>query len=94
MIMIKSFRCKHTEALYLGKRVRKFEFCLVQAERRLEILDNAKIINDLMVLPSNRFEALGGGRAGQFSIRVNQQWRICFEWKDTDAYNVEIVDYH
>lgn len=92
--MIKSFRCKDSEALYDGKRVRKFESCATQAERRLEILDNATTINDLMALPSNRFEALGGDRAGQFSIRVNQQWRICFEWKDTDAYNVEIVDYH
>jgi proteic killer suppression protein len=92
--MIKSFRCKDTAALYQGKRVRKFESCAVQAERRLEILDNARTINDLLALPSNRFEALGGDRAGQFSIRVNQQWRVCFEWKDADAYNVEIVDYH
>jgi len=92
--MIKSFRCKNTEALYEGKRVRKFESCAVQAERRLEILDNAKTINDLMALPSNRFETLGGDRVGQCSIRVNQQWRVCFEWKDADAYNVEIVDYH
>jgi toxin HigB-1 len=92
--MIKSFRCKDTAALYQGKRVRKFESCAAQAERRLEILDNAKTINDLMALPSNRFEALGGDRAGQFSIRVNQQWRVCFEWKDADAYNVEIVVYH
>ena len=92
--MIKSFRCKNTEALYYGKRVRKFESCAAQAERRLEILDNAKSINDLMALPSNRFETLSGDRAGQYSIRVNQQWRVCFEWKDADAYNVEIVDYH
>ena len=66
----------------------------MQAERRLEILDNAKTINDLMALPSNRFETLGGDRVGQCSIRVNQQWRVCFEWKDADAYHVEIVDYH
>lgn len=92
--MIKSFRCKDTEALYHGKRVRKFESCAAPAERRLEILDNAKAIQDLMGLPSNRFEALKGDRSGQFSIRVNQQWRVCFEWKDSDAYNVEIVDYH
>jgi len=92
--MIKSFRNKDTAAVYQGKRVRKFESCAAQAERRLEILDNAKTINDLMALPSNRFEALGGERAGQYSIRVNQQWRVCFEWKDADAYNVEIVDYH
>lgn len=92
--MIRSFHCKDTEALYQGKRVRKFESCASQAERRLEILDNAKNISDLMALPSNRFEALVGNRAGQYSIRVNQQWRVCFEWKDADAYNVEIVDYH
>lgn len=92
--MIRSFHCKDTEALYQGKRVRKFESCASQAERRLEILDNAKNISDLMALPSNRFEALVGNRAGQYSIRVNQQWRACFEWKDADAYNVEIVDYH
>jgi proteic killer suppression protein len=92
--VIKSFCCKDAKALHEGRRVRKFESCADQAERRLEILDNAQTINDLMALPSNRFEALGGARAGQFSIRVNQQWRICFEWKDADAYNVEIVDYH
>lgn len=92
--MIKSFRCKDTHALYQGKQVRKLESCAAQAERRLEILDNAKSINDLMALLSNRFEALGGDRAGQFSIRVNQQWRVCFEWKESDAYQVEIVDYH
>ena len=92
--MIKSFRCKNTEALYQGKRVRKFEAFAMQAEKRLEILDNSKTIHDLMGLPSNRFESLIGDRAGQYSIRVNQQWRLCFEWKDADAYNVEIVDYH
>ena len=92
--MIKFFRGQDTEALYQGKRARKFESCTAQAERRLEILDNAKTIQDLTGLPSNRFEALSGNLAGQFSIRVNQQWRVCFEWKDTDAYNVEIVDYH
>lgn len=92
--MIKSFHSKDTKALYEGKCVRKFESCAAQAEKRLEILDNAKTINDLMALPSNRFEALSGDRSGQFGIRVNQQWRVCFEWKDADAYNVEIVDYH
>ena len=92
--MIKSFRCKDTEALYKGKRVRKFESCAAQAERRLEILDNAKTINDLMALPSNRFEALGGNRAGQYSIRVNDQFRVCFRWTAGGAEDVEIVDYH
>lgn len=92
--MIKSFRCKQTEALYNGKRARRFEAFAEQAERRLEILDSARAIHDLMNLPSNRFEALSGDRRGQFSIRVNQQWRVCFEWQDGDALNVEIVDYH
>lgn len=92
--MIKSFRDKDTEALYSGKRVRRFQAFAVQAERRLEILDNAKTVKDLMGLPSNRFEALRGDRKGQFSIRINQQWRVCFEWRDGEAYNVEITDYH
>ena len=93
-LVIKTFRCKKTEALFNGKRVRQFAAFAAQAERRLEILDNAKSIQDLMALPSNRFEALRGDRAGQYSIRVNRQWRICFGWKNGDAYNVEIVDYH
>ena len=92
--MIKSFHCKDTAAPYSGKRVGKFESCRSQAEKRLEILDNAKSIQDLMGLPSNRFEALAGDRSGQFSIRIEQQWRLCFAWKDGDAYDVEIVDYH
>ena len=58
------------------------------------ILNNAKNINDLRVLPGNRLEALSGGRAGQHSIRINDQWRICFFWREGDAYQVEIVDYH
>lgn len=92
--MIKSFRDKDTEALYNGKRVRRFQAFAGQAERRLQILDNAKTVQDLMGLPSNRFEALRGDRKGRFSIRINQQWRVCFEWRDGDAYNIEITDYH
>ncbi len=92
--MIKSFKCKDTEALYQGKRVRQFESFKAQAEKRLEILDNAKTIHDLMGLPSNRFQALAGDSNVRHSIRINQQWRVCFEWQDSDAYNVEIVDYH
>ena len=92
--MTKSFKYKNTEALYQGKRIRQFESFKAQAEKRLEILDNAKTIHDLMGLPSNRFEALTGDRNGQHSIRINQQCRVCFEWQDSDAYNVEIVDYY
>lgn len=92
--MIKSFRDKKTEALYNGKRVKEFQAIAVQAERRLQVLDDATHLQDLKGLPSNRFEALRGDRKGQYSIRVNDQWRVCFEWKDGDAYYVEIVDYH
>lgn len=92
--MIKTFHCKDTEAMFNGQRVRRFVSFQSQAERRLQILDHAKSIHDLMALPSNRFEALSGDRAGQFSIRINQQWRLCFEWLEPDAYRVEIVDYH
>ena len=92
--MIKSFRDKRTESLYNGKRVRDFEAIAMQADRRLQILDNANTLQDLRGLPGNRFEALKGGRMGQYSIRINDQWRIRFEWKDGDACKVEIVDYH
>ncbi len=92
--MIHSFKCKLTEKLYSGIRVSKFQSFVLQAERRLQILDSATCIEDLMRLPSNHFEALGGNRKGQFSIRINKRWRICFEWSDEGPFNVEIVDYH
>ena len=92
--MIRSFACKHTENLFHGKRVRRFQAIAREAERRLQILDSAVCIEDLMNLPSNRFESLGGDRSGQKSIRINQQWRICFEWHEDGPYRVEIVDYH
>lgn len=92
--MIRSFACKHTKKIYNGGRAPRFQAIMQQAERRLQILDSATCIEDLMNLPSNRFEALVGNRAGQHSIRVNQQWRICFEWREDGPYNVEIVDYH
>ena len=92
--MIRSFACKHTEKIYNGERAPRFQAIMQQAERRLQILDSATCIEDLMNLPSNRFEALRGDRTGQHSIRVNQQWRICFEWREDGPYNVEIVDYH
>jgi len=62
--------------------------------RKLRMLNNARSLQDLRVPPSNRLEKLSGNRAGQYSIRINDQWRICFDWRDGDAYNVEIVDYH
>ena len=92
--MIKSFRCEKTEALYNGRRVREFVNFQKQAERRLEILNAATTLQDLAGLPSNRLETLKGDRKGQHSIRINDQWRICFMWKQGDAEGVEIVDYH
>ncbi len=92
--MIKSYRDKRTEAFANGGFVSAFQGFSSQAERRLEILDAAETTGDLGALPSNRFEALGGDRDGQFSIRINQQWRVCFEWPDDGPENVEIVDYH
>jgi proteic killer suppression protein len=92
--MIRSFACKHTEKLYHGERVPRFQSIAKQAERRLQILDSVTCMEDLMNLPSNRFESLGGDRTGPQSIRINQQWRICFEWREDGPCNVEIVDYH
>ena len=91
--MIRSFRDKDTEALYEGRNVRRFQTFQKQAERRMQILDSATAIEDLMFLPSNRFEALSGNRKGQYSIRINQQWRICFEWHEDGPPNVEIEYY-
>ncbi len=92
--MIKSCRDKKTKAFADDGFVRAFQGFCRQAEKRLEILDAAESTADLAALPSNRFEALSGNRGGQFSIRINQQWRICFEWPDDGPENVEIVDYH
>jgi proteic killer suppression protein len=92
----RTYRDKQTERFAAGKRVSQFQAFKDQAERRLDILDAATSVRDLMKLPSNRFEALGGDRKGQCSIRINQQWRICFEWPEgyDRPYNIEIVDYH
>lgn len=91
---IKSYRDKRTEAFANGEFVRAFQSFSRQAEKRLEILDAAESTDDLICMPSNRFEALSGDRAGQFSIRINWQWRICFNWPDDGPEDVEIVDYH
>jgi proteic killer suppression protein len=94
--MILSYKDKRTEEFANGKRIKAFEAFARQAEKRLEILDAAPNKESLMRLPSNNFEALGGDRKGYYSIRINRQWRICFEWADVGAgaSNVEIVDYH
>ena len=92
--MIQSFRDKDTEALYNGQRVRRFEAVKAQAERRLQILDSAISLADLAGLPSNRLEVLHGDWQGQHSIRINDQWRVCFVWREDGPHEVEIVDYH
>ena len=92
--MIKSYRDKKTEAFARGDFVKDFQGIKRQAEKRLEILNAAETLRDLAALPSNRFEALSGDRSGQFSIRINRQWRICFEWSGDGPEHVEIVDYH
>jgi toxin HigB-1 len=94
--MILGYRDKRTEVFSRGQFVREFQGFDRQAYKRLEILDAATGLEDLRALPSNRLEALKGDRAGQYSIRVNMQWRICFEWPQdaTGPSNVEIVDYH
>ena len=92
--MIRSFRCKHTERLFNDESTGKFRGIENAARRKLEILNAAMSLNDLRSPPGNRLEALKGERQGQYSIRINQQWRICFTWSDGDAYSVEIVDYH
>lgn len=92
--MIKSFRNKDIVALYNGKGVKKWLTIRKQAEKRLQILDVATRLDDLRNLPSNGFEPLKGDRKGQYSIRINLQWRICFRWIDNEPHDVEIVDYH
>jgi proteic killer suppression protein len=94
--MIYSYRDKRTKDFADGKRVREFENIRRQAERRLDILDAATSLADLQALPSNALEGLKSNRKGQFSIRINLQWRICFDWPDGQSgpSNVEIVDYH
>jgi toxin HigB-1 len=93
--MIKSFQCKETEKLFQRIVPRKFpkRICRI-ALRKLNIIDAAVKLNELKIPPGNRLEKLGGKRKGQHSIRVNDQWRICFTWKNEDSYNVEITDYH
>ena len=93
--MIKSFACKETEKIWDGLRVRAFPSDMQdRALRKLRQLDAAQNVTDLRVPPSNHLEALKGDRKGQMSIRINNQWRICFIWRNDEAHDVEIVDYH
>jgi toxin HigB-1 len=93
--VIKTFRCRETERLYQertsGKRFRSFAEV---AYRKLFQLAHAEELRDLQLVPGHRLEKLGGDRRGQYSIRINERWRICFRWKEGAAYDVEIIDYH
>lgn len=92
--MIRSFRSRPTERLFAGKDVRELRAIRAQAERKLLMLDSATTLSDLASPPGNRLEALKGERRGQHSIRINEQWRLCFRWTDDGPEDVEIVDYH
>jgi len=93
--MILGFRDRETEQVWRGERSRKLPREIQQvARRKLRMLNNAKTLQDLRIPPANRLEALKGERKGQWSIRVNDQWRICFVWNNGNASEVEIVDYH
>lgn len=92
--MIRSFQCKYTESLSKCNNVRKFANIAKVARRKLRQLEIAGRFDDLKIPPGNHLEALKGKRSGQYSIRINAQWRVCFHWKDDGAEDVEIVDYH
>ena len=92
--MIRSFRSPRTRRFFEGERVRVFQGFAAQATRRLTVLESAESLRDLAELKSNRLESLSGDRVGQYSIRINRQWRLCFRWEDEGVYDVEIVDYH
>jgi proteic killer suppression protein len=93
--MIKSFKCKETEKVFNNRFSRKLPHDIQRiAQRKLKMIHAAAALSFLTVPPANRLEELGGDRAGQHSIRINDQWRICFKWRGSDAYDVEITDYH
>jgi proteic killer suppression protein len=92
--MIRSFKDVRTARLFHGDEVREFQAFARQADKRLRVLDAGDTFRALQMLPSNRLEALKGDRRGQYSLRINQQWRVCFAWHEDGPHNVEIVDYH
>ena len=92
--MIRSFASRDTRELFEGRTPRRFRSIEAQAERKLQMLDSANVLNDLRVPPGNRLEKLGGDRSEQYSIRINDQWIICFRWRYDGPWDVEIVDYH
>jgi proteic killer suppression protein len=92
--VIKSFCSADTARLFRRERIRRFEAVARPAQRKLAMLNAAKELRELAAVPGNRLERLHGKREGQHSIRVNDQWRVCFIWRDGDAYDVEITDYH
>jgi proteic killer suppression protein len=92
--MIQTFRCKDTARLHAGHRSKRFQSIETVARRKLRQLDAAVELGELAVFPGNKLKALKGDRAGAHSIRINDQWRICFVWREGDAFEVEIVDYH
>lgn len=92
--MIRSFKCRDTQALFEGRPVARFTNFRSIAERKLAMLHRAHRLGDLRIPPSNRLEALQGGRKGYHSIRINDQWRLCFRFDGVDAFEVEIIDYH
>ncbi|MFL6261835.1 MAG: type II toxin-antitoxin system RelE/ParE family toxin [Thermoanaerobaculia bacterium] len=93
--MIRSFKSRSAEEIWLGEVARRLPRNIQEvARRKLRMLNNAQTLQDLLVPPGNRLERLRGDRSGQYSIRINDQWRICFEWSDGDAHEVEIADYH
>jgi proteic killer suppression protein len=92
--MISNFKCPDTATMFSGKRVARFVNIETVAMRKLAMLHRAANVNDLRIPPNNRLEFLKGDRAGQYSIRINDQWRVCFRFENSNAFDVEIVDYH
>ena len=92
--MVKSFAGRDTEALFNDNRVRRFQSFERQARKRLMVLHAAPSLEALMLNPGNKFHSLSGNRKGQYAVSINEQWRICFEWHDGNAHQVQIIDYH